>query len=241
MGIIRPRLVFLIILKRFVDPWVATKIDTLPIIRMNPGILRIFELRKWKVNLNGSDFRASKMISNDTEPEPISWETNIKNKILKFFRGCRRRWASQSKIPTYIKRCAIEFHIFWYQCRHRVRQRKRGFEWKKIKNWKLRGLKLRGLRRNQISTPHFIYKNDQYNKINTGWFLEWKTHAYGCAHANSKVNLVIKSSGPQNPKIEKNFEIILHIIRTICNSSQKYRYYKVYLPSLCSAIVLTLG
>ena len=163
--------------------------------------------------LNGSDFRASKMISNDTEPEPISWETNIKNKILKFFRGCRRRWASQSKIPTYIKRCAIEFHIFWYQCRHRVRQRKRGFEWKKIKNWKLRGLKLRGLRRNQISTPHFIYKNDQYNKINTGWFLEWKTHAYGCAHANSKVNLVIKSSGPKNPKIHKFFfkNTFLHI------------------------------
>ena len=137
MGIIRPRLVFLIILKWFDDPWVATKINTLPIIRLNPGILRIFELSKWKVNLNGSDFRASKMISNDTEPEPISCETNIKNLIFKLLRGCRRRWASQSKIPTYIKLCAIEFHIFWYQCCHRVQQMKRGFEWKKDQKLKI--------------------------------------------------------------------------------------------------------
>ena len=37
---------------------------------------------------------------------------------------------------------------------------------KLTKNRKLRGLKLRGLTRNQISTPHFIYQNDHRNKIN---------------------------------------------------------------------------
>ena len=34
------------------------------------------------------------------------------NKILKLLCGCRRGWASPSKIPTYIKRCAIEFLSF---------------------------------------------------------------------------------------------------------------------------------
>ena len=38
---------------------------------------------------------------------------------------------------------------------------------KVTKNWKLRGLKLRGLGRNQIITANFIYQNDQCNKINT--------------------------------------------------------------------------
>ena len=37
---------------------------------------------------------------------------------------------------------------------------------KLTKNWKLRGLKLRGLRRNQISTANFAYQNDQRDKIN---------------------------------------------------------------------------
>ena len=37
---------------------------------------------------------------------------------------------------------------------------------KPTKNWKLRGLKLRGLGQNQISTPHSIYENDHRNKIN---------------------------------------------------------------------------
>ena len=32
---------------------------------------------------------------------------------------------------------------------------------KLTKNWKLRGLKLRGLGRNQITTANFIYQNDQ--------------------------------------------------------------------------------
>ena len=35
-------------------------------IRLNSGIFRIFELREWDLNLNSSDYRASKIIFNDT-------------------------------------------------------------------------------------------------------------------------------------------------------------------------------
>ena len=38
---------------------------------------------------------------------------------------------------------------------------------KPAKKWKLRGLKLRGFRQNQISTPYFTYENDRRNQINT--------------------------------------------------------------------------
>ena len=36
---------------------------------------------------------------------------------------------------------------------------------KPTKNLKLRGLKLRGLTQNQVSTPNYIYQNDQHKKI----------------------------------------------------------------------------
>ena len=38
---------------------------------------------------------------------------------------------------------------------------------KLTKNWKLRGLKLRGLRRNQLSTLSIMCENDQRKKIDT--------------------------------------------------------------------------
>ena len=58
---------------------------------------------------------------------------------------------------------------------------------KPTKNWKLRGLKLRGLRWNQISTPHFRYENDQRNKINIFGDFENKTPTHlRAAHAISK-------------------------------------------------------
>ena len=38
---------------------------------------------------------------------------------------------------------------------------------KPTKNLKLRGLKLRGLRKNQIGTPYITYENDRREKINT--------------------------------------------------------------------------
>ena len=37
---------------------------------------------------------------------------------------------------------------------------------KPAKKRKLRGLKLRGFRQNQISTPYFTYENDRRNQIN---------------------------------------------------------------------------
>ena len=37
---------------------------------------------------------------------------------------------------------------------------------KPAKKWKLRGLKLRGFRQKQISTPYFTYENDRRNQIN---------------------------------------------------------------------------
>ena len=57
---------------------------------------------------------------------------------------------------------------------------------KPTKNLKLRGLKLRRLRQNQISNPNFIYQNDQQKTIFTfGDFgRETPTHKAG-AHAIS--------------------------------------------------------
>ena len=49
------------------------------------------------------------------------------NSIFWLLRGRLSRWASPNKLLTYIKRCAIKF---WYQCQHRGRQEKYGFEWK---------------------------------------------------------------------------------------------------------------
>ena len=40
--------------------------------RLNTGIIRIFELIAWNLNLGNSDCRASKIIKNDTKLEPIS-------------------------------------------------------------------------------------------------------------------------------------------------------------------------
>ena len=46
---------------------------------------------------------------------------------------------------------------------------------KLTENWKLRGLKLRGLRQNQISKTNFRYENDQCIKINTVVHFEIET------------------------------------------------------------------
>ena len=53
---------------------------------------------------------------------------------------------------------------------------------------KITGVEIAWVGGNQISTPHFIYKNDQCNKINTQGDFENKTPTYmGTAHANSKI------------------------------------------------------
>ena len=59
---------------------------------------------------------------------------------------------------------------------------------KPTKNWELRGLKLRGLGQNQLSTPHFIYENDRRNKINILRDFENETPTHMSAtHAISKI------------------------------------------------------
>ena len=56
-------------------------------IRLNSGILMIFEPIERNLNLNASDCRASKIIPNDTKLEPISWELNLKNPLFNFCLG----------------------------------------------------------------------------------------------------------------------------------------------------------
>ena len=56
-------------------------------IRLNSGTFWSFDLSKWKSNRTCSDCRASKIIANDTKPEPISLELNIENRIFNFCVG----------------------------------------------------------------------------------------------------------------------------------------------------------
>ena len=56
--------------------------------------------------------------------------------------GLLSRWASSGKPFIYTKRCAIKFHILWYLCRHRERQRKKSFEWKTDPKLKITGIKI---------------------------------------------------------------------------------------------------
>ena len=77
---------------------------------------------------------------------------------------------------------------------------------KPTKNLELRGLKLRGLRQNQISTHNFIYQNDQHEKIYTfddfGW--ETPTHNAG-ARAISKFWVKLKNRIPRES--DQNIDI----------------------------------
>ena len=47
----------------------------------------IFELSLRNLNLNSSDCRASKIISNDTKLEEIPWELNVENPLFNFCVG----------------------------------------------------------------------------------------------------------------------------------------------------------
>ena len=65
--------------------------------RLNSGIFSIFNLRAWNLDLTSSDCRASEIISNDTEPDAISWESRRENSIFNFRVGktvCGHRPAS---------------------------------------------------------------------------------------------------------------------------------------------------
>ena len=67
---------------------------------------------------------------------------------------------------------------------------------KLTKNWKLRGLKLRGLSQNQIITANFMYQSDQRNKVNIlgGFEIETLTHI-STTHAISKIRLKFQNPG----------------------------------------------
>ena len=65
---------------------------------------------------------------------------------------------------------------------------------------------MRGLRRNQISTPDYIYQNDRFNKINTlnDFYNETSTHS-GAAHAISKTYQKFQNRIPR--ELVKTFDI----------------------------------
>ena len=90
------------------------------------------------------------------------------------------------------------------------------FNEKLTKNRKLRGLKLRGLRRNQINTPNFTYGNVQRNKTNLfGDFENWTPTHIGTTHAFSKILQNFRNRIPK--ELDKNFYIprisMIHWIR----------------------------
>ena len=57
------------------------------IYRLISGIFRIYEPSEWILNLNSSNCRALKIIFNDTELEPVSWELKFKNTLFNFCAG----------------------------------------------------------------------------------------------------------------------------------------------------------
>ena len=73
-------------------------------------------------------------------------------------------------------------------------------------NWKLRGLELRWLSKNQINTPHFIYENDHRNKINIfdDFENEITTHM-GAAHAISRIEQNFQNRTPR--ELNRSFDI----------------------------------
>ena len=105
------------------------------ICRLNSGIFRLFEPSECNLNLKNLDCRAWKIIGNDTKAEPIPWELNIEIPRLNF---CVGVWVDGHPQANCSHR---PFHIFWYQCRRRGRQREMVWNEKLTKNWKL-GLKL---------------------------------------------------------------------------------------------------
>ena len=165
------------------------------------------------MNLNSSDCRASKIIFNDSKLEPISWELNVGNQLLNFCVGVGVGGHDATNF-TCISKDAQENStsfdtnpVLGGDGANMVLNEKR------TKNWKLRGLKLRGLSQNQISTPHFIYENDHRNEINIfGDFENEITTHMAAAHAISKVVKNFQNRTPRElnqsfgiPRISSNF------------------------------------
>ena len=77
---------------------------------------------------------------------------------------------------------------------------------KPTKKWKLRGLKLRGLRQNQISTLIFAHENDRRNKVYKLSGFRDETPKHICpAHAISKIEKKFQNRTPKES--DQNFDI----------------------------------
>ena len=69
------------------EPQIVELQKSFHMIRFNSGIFRIFDPREWNLNLKSSDCRASKIVSNDTKLQPISWYLKIENRLFNFCVG----------------------------------------------------------------------------------------------------------------------------------------------------------
>ena len=77
---------------------------------------------------------------------------------------------------------------------------------KLTKNKELRGLKLRGFRRNQITNAYFIYQKGQHNKVNSLEDFENKTPTQmDATHAITKSNRDFQNRIPK--ELDENFDI----------------------------------
>ena len=115
--------------------------------------------------INSSDWRASKIIRNDIKLEPISWELNLK----KPFKFCVGVWVGGHPRANFPDRPKDAHHFTSFDI-NVVAESDRGkmiSNLKLTKNRKLRGLKLRGLRRNQIKTSYLTYQINHRNQVNT--------------------------------------------------------------------------
>jgi len=82
-----------------VSDWYLTGTRLIP--RLNFENFGIFELSVWNLNLNSSNCRASKIISNDAKLAPMSWQLSIEN-LLSYF--CVGVWVDRHPpIPEAIQ------------------------------------------------------------------------------------------------------------------------------------------
>ena len=188
--------------------------------RLNSVIFRIFRLGAWNLNLNSSDCRASKIISNNTKLEAIPRELDVENPLFSF---CVGVWGTVcDKLFICIKRCVRKFHIFWYQCRPGGRWRKYGFEWKTDQKSEITGVEIAWVEEKSNRYPlYYTRKWPTWKDKHIGWLLECNTHAFCCCPRNLKILTIILKSISQgiliSPKsawftesvpifwIEKNF------------------------------------
>ena len=77
--------------------------------RLNSKIFRNLDPRKWSLNLSISDWRASKIIRNDSKLETIPRENNIENPVFDF---CVGVWVGGQKWPAAFN-LTNSFFLIW--------------------------------------------------------------------------------------------------------------------------------